>query len=126
MSEPAFLSVEQVERLQHVAIEKFGGLHGIRDQGLLESAVTQPQHVFFYGAGNLFEAAAAYAFHIGENQPFLDGNKRTGVAAAIAFLRSNGVNTEFDSMPLYEAMIAIAEKRSSKSAFASLLRRLVQ
>ena len=126
MSEPAFLSVEEVELLHHAAIERFGGLHGLRDRGLLESAVAQPQHVFFYGPGDLFEAAAGYAFHIGENQPFLDGNKRTAVAAAITFLRCNGINTEFDSLPLYETMIAIAEKRTSRSGFASLLRRLAQ
>lgn len=124
MSEPAFLSVKQVEQLQYAAIKKFGGLHGLRDLNLLESAVTQPQYIFLYGHADLFEIAAGYAFHIGENQPFLDGNKRTAIAAALTFLRVNGINTEFDSMPLYEAMIAIAEKRSSRLELASLLRRL--
>ena len=116
--------MQQVECLHEMAIEKFGGLHGIRDRGLLESSVIQPQHVYYYGRGDLFDIAAAYAFHIAEAQAFFDGNKRAAIAAAIAFLRSNGINTNFDSLPLYDAMMAVAEKRLSRSELADLLRRL--
>ncbi|MEI9999010.1 MAG: hypothetical protein WDO13_07490 [Verrucomicrobiota bacterium] len=66
----------------------------------------------------------AYAFHIAQAQACFDGNKRTAVASAFLFLERNGVSTDFDSMPLYEAMIAIAERRMDKSQLAELLRRL--
>lgn len=68
--------------------------------------------------------AAAYAFHIAQAQAFLDGNKRTGMAAAIAFLEINGVAVPENTDRLYEAMIAIAEKRMGKELMAALLREL--
>ncbi len=68
--------------------------------------------------------AAAYAYHIAENQPFLDGNKRTGLAAALLFLKFNEVALKDPGSHLYEAMIAIAERRMNKAALAELLREL--
>ena len=97
---------------------------GLRDRNTLEAAVFHPQNVYFYGHGDVFDIAAAYCFHIAEAQAFLDGNKRTAAAVALAFLRSNGVLIDFDSTPLYEPMIAIAEKRMSKAELASLIRQL--
>ena len=90
----------------------------------MESAVFHPQNVYFYGRGDLYDIAAAYAFHIAEAQAFLDGNKRAAVGAALTFLEGNGIPTDADSMPIYEAMIAIASKRISKSDLAALLRQL--
>jgi hypothetical protein len=81
MSEPSFLTVAQVERLHEKLINRFGGSPGLRDRVLFESAVIQPRNVYYYGQGDLFDIAAAYAFHISEAQAFLDGNKRTGMAA---------------------------------------------
>jgi death-on-curing protein len=95
---------------------------GIRDAGGLEAAVNQPLNIYYYGRGDLFDIAAGYAFHIAEAQAFLDGNKRTAVAAALNFLALNGVETVFDSRALYDAMIAIAEKRIGKADLARLLR----
>lgn len=80
MSEPRFLSFEEVEEIHRDAIEQFGGTLGIRDKGSLESAIFHPQNVYFYGGGDLFDIAAAYAYHIAEAQAFLDGNKRAAVA----------------------------------------------
>jgi len=97
---------------------------GIRDKGSLESAIFHPQNAYFYGGGDLFDVAAAYAYHIAEAQAFLDGNKRAAVGAALVFLEGNGISTDADSMPLYDAMIAIAEKRMSKVELAGLLRRM--
>lgn len=87
-ADPEFLTVEDVLALHLDQIRLFGGTEGTRDRGALESAVATPQASF---GGNflhedLFEMAAAYAFHIAENQPFLDGNKRTALNAAIVFL----------------------------------------
>ncbi len=124
MSDPVFLSLAQVEALHRLSIAHFGGADGIRDTSLFEGAVMHPQQVFFYAQGDLFEVAAAYAFHIAQAQSCFDGNKRTGVAAALLFLEVNGISTDFDSLPLYEAMIAVAEKRMGRSDLAALLRGL--
>ena len=68
--------------------------------------------------------AAAYAFHIAENRPFLDGNQRTGLGAALVFLRINGFKVPDPEERLYDAMIAIAERRLDKAGMAALLERL--
>ncbi len=123
-AEPRFLSVAQVEEIHRSSIEHFGGTDGLRSRHLFESAVAQPQNVHFYGQGDLFEVAAAYAFHIAENQPFLDGNKRTAIGSALVFLRVNGVVPDFDSMELYPTMIGIANNTHTRSDLADQLRAL--
>jgi death-on-curing protein len=71
----------------------------------------------------LFDIAASYAFHIAEAQAFLDGNKRTAVAAALTFLKGNGVALRIDDAAIYDAIIAIAEKRMTKTDLANILRK---
>jgi len=122
VNDPLFLSMEDIEFLHQRSIARYGGSLGLRDRGGLEAAVNQPKNTFYYGQGDLFDIAAAYAFHIAEAQAFLDGNKRTAVAAALNFLNLNGDKTIFDSARLYEAMIAIAEKRLTNTDLASFLR----
>jgi death-on-curing protein len=125
MSEgPVFLSVPQVAALHRFALELHGGQDGVRDSAAFESAVQQPRNVWFYAGGDLFEVAAAYAFHLAESQAFLDGNKRTGMAAALTFLRLNGKNLTRHTDELYAAMIAIAARRMGRPELAALLRRL--
>jgi death on curing protein len=80
--EPVFLAREQIEEIHRDQINEFGGVHGLRDEGALESAIAQPLNVYFYGNGDLYEIAGAYAFHIAESQAYLDGNKRTAVQPA--------------------------------------------
>lgn len=126
MIEPDFLSVDDVLLIHDEQIQAYGGINGIRDKSLLESAVMVPQASFGgeYLHQGLFEMAAAYGFHIAENQPFLDGNKRTALSSALVFLDVNGFEILDESMRLYEAMIAIAEKRMDKYGFAFLLKTL--
>lgn len=81
--------------------------------------------MWFYGGGDLFDVAAAYAFHPAESQAFIDGNKRAGMAAALTFLRLNGETVASHTEELHAAMIAIAERRAGKRELAALLRRLV-
>lgn len=88
MSEPLFLTFGEVETLHRLSIARFGGSSGLRDRGGAEAAVEQSKHTFYYGGGDVFDVAAAYAFHIAQAQAFLDGNKRTAIAAA--FASSNG------------------------------------
>lgn len=124
MSAPRFLTVSQVERLHRAVIARFGGTDGLRDRQLFEGAVVHPRNVFYYGRGDVFDVAAAYAFHIAQAQAFLDGNKRTGIAAALAFLEGNGIRISSDTDALYDAMIGAAERRTDKAAMAEVLRRL--
>jgi death-on-curing protein len=124
VSEPAFISVAQVEIIHTRQIARFGGTSGLRDRGGMESAVLQPQNIYFYARGDLYEIAAGYAYHIAEAQAFLDGNKRTAIGAALVFLEANGVEAHTATMELHEAMIAIAEKRMTRAELAALLRTL--
>lgn len=96
----------------------------MRDSAAFESAVIQPQNAWFYAQGDLFDVAAAYAFHLAESQAFLDGNKRTGMAAALTFLRLNGKTMPRHTEELYAAMIAIAERRMNKVGLAAVLRQI--
>jgi death-on-curing protein len=126
VTDPVFLDVEDVLLIHEEQLPVYGGAPGVRDRGLLESAVAMPRA----SAGgafvheNLFAMAAAYAFHIAQNQPFVDGNKRTGLLAALVFLDVNGVIVRDPAGNLYDAMIAIAERRMDKYGLASLLARL--
>lgn len=123
MNEPVFLSRDQVVELHRISLELHGGLDGLREPGLLDSALMQPEAAYFYGQGDLCDIAAAYAFHIAQNQPFLDGNKRTGMGAALTFLECNHVDVDqFDGRRLYDAMIALAEKRLDKAGLAGVFR----
>lgn len=128
MIEPDFLELEEVLELHERQIEAFGGTLGIRDQGLLESALATPRATF--GGQlvheSLFAMAAAYAFHVAENQPFLDGNKRTGLGATLVFLRLNGYRVVDPEETLYEAMIAIAGRRLDKTGLAAQMERLAK
>jgi death-on-curing protein len=128
-----FLTVEDVLSLHEDGIETWGGTHGIRDRGLLESAVAAAQNVALYDdAADIFDIAAAYAYHVPQNQPFLDGNKRAGLAAAAAFLFVNGVELqdrdENGDSVLAKALINVAERRwpDPRKALAGLLRRLCE
>jgi death-on-curing protein len=123
---PEFLTVEDVLLLHEQQLARYGGGAGVRDASLLASAVAQPQATFGgeFLHRDLFEMAAAYAFHIAENQPFVDGNKRTGLVAALVFLDLNGITVQDREGRLYEAMTALAEHRSDKGGLASLLREL--
>lgn len=123
MNEPVFLSREEVENIHAASIEAFGGSLGIRDENVLESALAQPMQEYFYRKADLFEMAAAYAFHIAENQPFVDGNKRAALLAALNFLAQNGIIADRPVDEFYDAMIALAEKRLDKPGLAAVFRK---
>ncbi|ACL66396.1 death-on-curing family protein [Anaeromyxobacter dehalogenans 2CP-1] len=126
MTDPVFLDVDDVLLIHEEQLATYGGALGIRDVGLLESAVAMPRA----SAGgelaheDLFAMAAAYAFHIAQNQPFVDGNKRTGLLAAIVFLDLNGIPISDPAGRLYDAMIAVAERRMDKPGLATEFRSL--
>ncbi|WP_165073061.1 type II toxin-antitoxin system death-on-curing family toxin [Paludisphaera rhizosphaerae] len=124
---PDFLSVVDILELHRIEVERHGGSDGVRDPGLLASAVAQPSAGFGgeFLHEDLFAMAAAYLFHIVKNHPFIDGNKRTGFVAALAFLELNGLMLqEAPSEILYEATMAVAEGRMSKAELTEALRAL--
>lgn len=123
---PDFLTLDEVIELHRVQLERWGGTDGIRDMGALTSAVAQPQATFGgeYLHEDIFAMSAAYAFHIAEAQAFLDGNKRTGLDAALTFLALNGFQINDQGEILYLAMLEIAERKMTKAQLASLLRQL--
>jgi len=90
MKEPKWVLPETVQLLHEQLLADHGGSAGVRDAGLLDSALSRPQNLFFYGSPTLFELATSYAFGIVKNHPFIDGNKRTGFTVAILFLELNG------------------------------------
>lgn len=123
MNEPVFVSRERVDALHRLSLAAHGGQDGLQNETGLESALAQPMNMYHYGQGDLFDLAAAYAYHIAENQPFVDGNKRTAITTALAFLEFNGVATSaVTNAQLYDAMIGIAEKRVAKVGLAEVFR----
>ena len=125
--EPIFLSRAEVDELHADSLKLFGGIAGVRDDSLVESAMGAAKNEWFYGHGDVFSVAAAYAFHLAQNQAFLDGNKRAAAAAALAFLAMNGLShsaTDNEQILIYDALIAIAERRMTKPELAALFRGL--
>jgi len=125
MKQPRFLLLEEVLRIHAHQIEQYGGLFGVRDAGLLLSAVAAPQASFAGGFlhGTPFEMAAAYLFHLARNHPFLDGNKRTALAAALVFLELNDVSLDAPDEELAELVLRVATGRASKAEVAVFLAR---
>jgi death-on-curing protein len=121
---PLFLDIDQVLRIHLSLIEQYGGAPGVRDIGLLHAAIAVPQ-ASFGGEPlhkDLFEMAAAYLYHIVQNHPFVDGNKRTGAAAAVIFLAMNDVDIEADEDGLVEVTLAVARGELGKAAIAAFFR----
>jgi death-on-curing protein len=123
---PEFLTLEEVFSIHKAQLERWGGLDGVRDLRALESAVMQPQAGFGgeFLHQDLFAMASAYAFHIAQAQGFIDGNKRTGLDAALTFLALNGHRITDTESALFDAMVEIACKTMTKAQLADLLREL--
>ncbi len=119
-----FLDVSDVLLVHADQIARYGGEQGVRDMGLLESAVAQPQAAFSgqFLHADLFEMAAAYLFHIVNNHPFLDGNKRAGAVTALTFLDINGVEIEVFKGGIYELTLAVATGQTGKADIAAFFR----
>jgi death on curing protein len=127
VKEPTFLTLDEVLALHADQIERYGGSPGLRDLGLLESAVAAPRATF---GGTLLhptlpEMAAAYLFHLVRNHPFVDGNKRIGLAAAIAFLGLNDLWLEAEEDDLVELLVGVAQGRVGKADAAVFLKERV-
>lgn len=122
------LSIDIVREIHGEAIERFGGLKGVRDENLLASAVMTPQSSFGGESpyADILEIAAAYLFYLCRSHPFLDGNKRTAMMAAIVFLRLNGIEPAPDSERWEELMLDVAASKLDRDATTRHLRKLLK
>ncbi|PSN11992.1 type II toxin-antitoxin system death-on-curing family toxin [filamentous cyanobacterium CCT1] len=116
MPTPKFLDAEAVLSLHARQIERFGGTAGVRDEGLLDSALAQPKATF--GGERLHptlvEQAAAYLYHLAKNHPFVDGNKRTAFAVMDTFLRINGTRLSLTDDDAYDLVMRVAQGQVDK------------
>lgn len=119
ISEGAILAVHDEQLAQH------GGGSGIRDLGLLQSALARPQNLLAYGDPDAADLAAAYAYGIARNHPFVDGNKRTAAVAAVMFLWFNGVETRIGEAELVVTILALAARELGEDELAAWLRERV-
>ena len=108
MRKPRWLSLKEVGVIHERQLERFGGAPGIRDQGMLESALSRPINKWEYERADIVELGAAYAFGIAKNHPFVDGNKRVAFLSMAAFLRLNGVRFAPSQPAATAAMQALA------------------
>jgi death-on-curing protein len=122
------LSIDIVREIHAEAIKQFGGLNGVRDEDLLASAVLTPQSSFGGKSpyADIVEIAAAYLFYICKNHPFLDGNKRTAMMAAIVFLRLNGIEPLPDSGKWEKLMLDVAASKIDRATTTQRLGKLLK
>lgn len=119
MREPLWLDSTDCLAIQEMMLAQNGGLAGVRDPGLLESALHRPRHLFAYGTPS--EMAASYAAGIILNHPFLDGNKRTGFMMAATFLELNGMRFVATEESVVEMTVRLAGGRLKESEYAAWL-----
>jgi len=120
--EPEWLSTPAVLSIHQQLLYEFGGAEGLRDRGLLESTLSRPRHLWRYEQPDIPDLAAAYAFGIARNHPFVDGNKRTALTAAFVFLAINGHEVEAEEAEVVVMTVDLAAKSIHQEQYASWLR----
>ena len=120
--EPIWLQLDEVLAFHQMSIARFGGGDGLRDRGLLESALERPKNLLAYGDDpTVLDLAAAYSAGIVKNHPFVDGNKRTGFLAGIVFLELNGYRFQASEAEAAGAVIALAAGELDEAGFSAWL-----
>ena len=122
MSEPSWFTYDQAIAAHSVQLRRFGGAPGLRDEGALRSALDRPVNKWHYEGTLLPELAAAYAFGLAKNHPFVDGNKRIAFIAMVAFLRKNGVAFWPDQAQSTAIILAVAAGEVSEQSLARWIR----
>ena len=108
MTDFNFVSKDVVIALHRLQIERFGGAAGLRDDSMLDSALSRPLNKAVYGCEDVFEIAAAYLFGLAKNHAFVDGNKRIAIVTAAVFLMDNGYDITASESELYTFVLAVA------------------
>jgi death-on-curing protein len=120
MDEPIWVLDEAVTQIHRLQIQTHGGGEGIRDPDLLESALHRPKHLYSYmnNEVTLYQLAAAYAFGIARNHPFLDGNKRTAFVVSLLFLKLNNCQVIASQDDKYQTFLSLAAGRLTEQQLA--------
>ena len=120
-----YLTAEQVLFIHYRLVGETGGEHGVRDLGLLESAVARPQATFDQQElyPDLFEKAAAFMESLINNHPFVDGNQRTGIACAVLFLQQNGISFSAKNADLEKFTLRVASSKAGRSEITTWLKK---
>lgn len=121
MTKPRWLSKQLILAVHERQLAEHGGAAGVRDEGLLESALAWPLNLFAYSEGDTAALAAAYAFGIARNHPFIDGNKRTAFVACELFLSANGYELGASDEECLAMMLALAASEIGEDEFAAWL-----
>jgi len=122
MKEPYWLTREECLALHDMMLSLYGGIAGLRDGNLLESALARPQQLFHYGEPRMADLAAAYAAGIVKNHPFLDGNKRTGFMLGAGFLERNGCEFHATEAEAVVRTLALAAGEMTEAEYAEWLK----
>lgn len=117
-----WIDILEVRAIHDIQIARHGGLDGVRDQGMIESALARPRNLAAYGTPDAADLAAAHAFGIARDHGFLDGNKRTAWVAARVFLADNGFDLSFNQIEGYQLMISVADGTKDEPSAAAWLR----
>ncbi|WP_376694665.1 type II toxin-antitoxin system death-on-curing family toxin [Wenzhouxiangella sp. EGI_FJ10305] len=123
MDDPIWLSVDLIEAVHERQLIEHGGGTGVRDRGMLESALARPQQLHAYGENtDVIALSASYAFGLSRNHPFVDGNKRTAAVACELFLELNGHQLVAEDSDLYPVFMALAAGEMDEEALMEWLR----
>jgi death on curing protein len=122
MKRPVWVLRDTVLALHEQSLVEFSGTAGIRDEGLLDSALAKPENLFAYGKPTIFDLAASYGFGLVKNHPFIDGNKRAGFIVAVIFLELNGYHFQATEAEAAVRTLALAAGEMSETEFAAWLK----
>jgi death-on-curing protein len=122
VTEPEWLDIAIIIDIHAEQLALFGGGDGVRDSGLLESALNRPINKFAYGETDLAALAAAYAYGLAKNHPFVDGNKRVAFASMIVFLGLNGIDLDLPPAEATAMILALASGEVSEENLAQWIR----
>jgi death-on-curing protein len=122
MKKPVWVLRETVLTLHEQSLAEFGGAAGIRDEGLMDSALSKPANLFAYGKPTIFDLAASYGFALVRNHPFIDGNKRVGFIVAVVFLELNGYRFRASEADAAVQTLALAAGELSEVEYAAWLK----
>jgi death on curing protein len=122
MSEPRWITMPQIVQIHSEQLAIFGGPPGLRDAGLLEAAIDRPRNKFAYGEDDWGALAAAYAYGLAKNYPFIDGNKRIAFVSIIVFLEKNGVVVDLPQPDAVRVIVELAASKLSEKELANWTR----
>ena len=122
MKAPVWVLKDTVLALHDQLIAEFGGTAGVRDGGLLESALARPEQLWAYGKPTVFDLSASYAFGLAKNHPFVDGNKRMALAVAVLFLEINGLRFEASEPDAVVKTLGLAASAIDQAEYAAWLK----